>query len=267
MGAASVWAQQPVPLVPSASDGIRQGFIRVINYSPRAGSVSIIAIDDAGIRADELTFKIGGYQTAHFNSDDLENGNVAKGLPSGTGPGEGYWRLELTSDLDIESLTYIRTSDGFLTSMHDVVYAEANTHRVGLFNPGSNTNQRSMLRLVNPGTEPAEVTIVSVDDRGASPGRTVQLTTRPQGALTLGAPELESGASDFAGSLGDGTGKWRLEVVSRQPIAVMSLLASRTGHLTNLSTGPPGVDAVSNARPPPFGTYIDSCTKLSRLNR
>ena len=37
---------------------------------------------------------------------------------------------------------------------------------------------------------------------------------------------------------GDGAGKWRLAVTSEQPVIVMSLLSSPTGHLTNLSTAP-----------------------------
>ena len=57
---------------------------------------------------------------AHFNSNDLEQGNVGKGLTGSTGAGEGDWRLELSSDADIEVLSYIRTTDGFLTAMHDV---------------------------------------------------------------------------------------------------------------------------------------------------
>ena len=43
---------------------------------------------------------------------------------------------------------------------------------------------------------------------------------------------------DLVGALGDGAGKWRLVVTSVPPIQVMSLLASPTGHLTNLSTAP-----------------------------
>ena len=51
---------------------------------------------------------------------DLEAGNAGKGLTRSTGAGEGDWRLTLTSDLDLEVLSYIRTTDGFLTAMHDL---------------------------------------------------------------------------------------------------------------------------------------------------
>ena len=39
-------------------------------------------------------------------------------------------------------------------------------------------------------------------------------------------------------ALGDGAGRWRLWIESEEPLVVMSLLSSPTGHLTNLSTAP-----------------------------
>lgn len=69
-------------------------------------------------------FAIGPGGAFHFNSDDLECGNPDRGLQGGTGSGEGRRRLELTSDVDIEVLTYVRQADGFLTSMHDTAPRE-----------------------------------------------------------------------------------------------------------------------------------------------
>ena len=54
------------------------------------------------------------------------------------------------------------------------------------------------------------------------------------------AAELEAGADGLNGAFGDGTGKWRMTVTSAQPIAVMSLMRSPTGYLTNLSATPDG---------------------------
>ena len=60
--------------------------------------------------------------------------------------------------------------------------------------------------------------------------------TLPAGqSRTFSAWDLESGGGDLQGALGDGAGKWQLEVASAQPIAAMGLLESPTGHLTNLS--------------------------------
>ena len=228
-----------VLLFPRAGDASgRQGFVRVINHSDTAGEVSIAATDDSERQYDALTLSIGANSTVHFNSDDLEMGNSGKGLPSGTGAGQGDWRLDLTSDLDIEVLSYIRTTDGFLTSMHDAAPLVDDSYRVVIFNPGSNMNQVSSLRLINPGDNAAQVTIRGVDDNGESPGSDVELSVAAGAARTLTAADLESGAGGLQGALGDGAGKWFLTVESQQELVVMSLLESPTGHLTNLSTAP-----------------------------
>ena len=236
---------QAVPLFPSASDALgRQGFVRVVNHTDDAGEVTIRAYDDTDREYEALTLSIGARETKHFNSNDLEGGAPSKDLSGSTGGGEGEWRLELTSDLDIAVLSYIRTPDGFLTAIHDVAPIEDGRHRVVTFNPGSNSNQASVLRLVNAGAESERATITGIDDRGASPGSAVAVTISAGGSRTLTAAELESGADGLEGALGDGTGKWRLEVESDHPITVMSLLSSPTAHLTNLSTAPRGGETV-----------------------
>ena len=198
-----------VPMFPTAMDPIRQGFARVINHSPQAGIVAIEAIDDDGSTFGPLSLEIDANETVHFNSDDLENGNESKGLLGGTGTGSGDWRLTLSSDLDFEVLAYVRTNDGFLTAMHDHVPAgEDGRYRVPIFNPGSNVNQVSQLRLANPGDESVEITITGVDDAGASPGDEVKASIPPRASTTFDARRLE--AVDREGGLDDGTGKWQL---------------------------------------------------------
>ena len=230
-----------VPLFPSTSDSRRQGFVRVINHANEAGDVRIDAFDDAGSQYGPLTLGIDAGEAVHFNSGDLETGNPDKELEGATGSGEGNWRLELTSDLNIEALAYIRTRDGFLTSMYDLVpYTEAEGgHRVAIFNPGSNVIQVSQLRLINPGAKPAEVVIRGIDDAGESPGTEVRLSVPAKSVRTVTARELESGEGEgLSGALGDGKGKWELVVTTDRSIQVMSLLSNPTGHLTNLSTAP-----------------------------
>ena len=242
--AEGTWAEHAVLVFPSAMDSIRQGFSRVINHSSTGGAVQITAIDDDGESFGPVWLRMGANATTHFNSNDLEDGNARKGLPVGTGAGSGDWRLTLSSSLDdIEVLGYIRTpADGFLTSIHDrAPVAEDGRHRVVVFNPGSNMNQVSRLRMINPGDATAEVTITGTDDAGASPGDEVRVSIPAGASRTLDAQELESGGSGFDGAIGDGTGKWQLHVASDEPIHVVSLMHSPTGHLTNLSTAPANV--------------------------
>lgn len=226
-----------VPLFPSASDALaRQGFVRVVNRSASAAEVAIAASDETDRDYGSLALTVGGNRTVHFNSDDLELGNVDKGLSGSVGPGEGDWWLELTSEADIEVLSYIRTPDGFLTSMGDVVPRTENRHRVPIFNPGRNTNEASRLRLINAGGEDVQVTITGVDDAGRTPGDGVRLSIPPGGVRSATAADLERGAAGFEGSIGIGSGKWQLVVETDAPIWVVNLLESATGHVANLST-------------------------------
>ena len=228
-----------VPLFPAAGDPDgRQGFVRVVNREDRDGTVTIAAVDDAGRHHGSATLALGAGATAPFNSDDLEQGNPDKGLTGGVGAGTGDWRLALTADIAIDVYGYIRHTDGFVTSMHDATPVRDTRHRIAFLNPGGNRAQVSSLRLINPVAAPAEVTLTARDDRGASPGGAVRLTVPAGAARTYTAAQLEEGGTDFAGALGDGNGKWRLTVDSSEPILVMSLLESPTGHLTNLSTAP-----------------------------
>ncbi|MCY3811484.1 MAG: hypothetical protein OXH15_06790 [Gammaproteobacteria bacterium] len=229
----------PVPYFPAASDSTLQGFVRVINHSADAGVVLVDAYDDTGRHFGPLTLSLNGGETSHFNSDDLEAGNADKSLPAGTGPGHGDWRLALTSDLDIEVLSYIRTTDGFLSAMHDVAPIVGGYHWIATFNPGRNHNQVSLLRLVNTSDERAEVWVTGIDDAGASPGHGVTLSIPASASRTITASELESGvAPGLSGALGNGQGKWQLIVESDRELAVMSLLSNPTGHVTNLSSVP-----------------------------
>ena len=229
-----------LPLVLSAADPhMRQGFVRVINLSDVAGTVGIQAFDDSGRNHDAVTLSVGAGKAVHFNSDDLELGNAATGLAGSTGPAsKGDWWLKLTGDLDIEALAYVRHPDGFLTSMHDVAPLRDGAHRVATFNPASNDRQASLVRILNLGAEAAEVTVRGIDGDGASTGSEVVVHVPAHRSVTLDAKALEEGGEGFEGALGDGAAKWRLQVSSEQPILVMSLMQSPTGHLTNLSARP-----------------------------
>ena len=231
-----------IPLVTAASNLAQQGFVRIINHSDRGGTVSIHAIDDTGRRFGPATLSLDAKETVHFNSEDLERGNRSKGLSPGVGSGGGNWRLELDTELDIEPLGYIRTSDEFVTSMHDIVTGRGSACpptdiHVPIFNPASNRSQRSWLRLINPGDRDINVTISGEDDAGeAPPEGNVRLVVPAGAARAVTAQALETGGAGLDGRFGDGMGKWQLFVSADGAMEAMNLLQSATGNLTNLST-------------------------------
>ena len=203
------------------------------------GTVEITAFDDEGARYGPLTLSIDAQQTRHFNSGDLENGNTAKGLTGNTGAGSGDWRLRFDTELPIEVAAYIRTPDGFLTVMHDAayVYRSVGQHFISIFNPGSNKERLSKLRLINPDTaREVQAAIFGQDDAGNRGAGTIEITLPPGGSRTVDAAQMEAGGTGFTGSLGDGEGKWRLWVEAEGDIVVLNLLDSVSGHLANLSS-------------------------------
>ena len=228
-----------VPFVPSASNAARQGFVRILNQSEDSGDVRITPIDDSGRQYPVITIHLDPLAAVHFNSSDLENGNPAKGLSRGVGSGAGDWRLEVEADFLIEPLAYVRTSDGFVTSIFEAGgWWDVDVYWLPFFNPGSNRNQVSKLRLVNPKNETANVVIVGIDDQGhPAPEGRVEVSLPPRASRTVTAQELEDGSDSLSGRLGDGAGKWRLWIKSDRRLHVLSLLESPTGNLTNLSTG------------------------------
>ena len=227
-----------IPLFLAEGESTREGFLRVVNHSDEEGKVDVTAIDDGGTTYGPVSLALGNRQTVHLNSRDLERGNAAKGVPVGVGDGRGNWRLQLESNLDLTPLAYVRTQDGFVTSMHDVVGHAGRLHRVAFFNPASNENQRSVLRLINPTPSLVSVTIRGRDDAGqAAPGGPVRLQLDGFSSTSITSRDLEEGTSGVtAGRLGDGAGKWELAVEGSGDILAMSLLETPTGHLTNLST-------------------------------
>ena len=231
----TMYASTPDPAVPDHPFPIHQAIrhdplVVAKSHSAEGGEVRVEAVDDEGTPADPVTLSVGASQAIHLNSQDLEGGSADKGLPDGIGPGQGDWRLALSSALDIEVLAYIRTKDGFVTSMHDLAPAAADglLHRVAFFNPGSNYRQASHLLLVNRGNEDAETTIEGIDDGGLSPGTTVRVQVPAGKAVSLASKALEEGGDGFEGALGDGKGKWRLWVTLDQPLLVASLLDTPT---------------------------------------
>ena len=126
-----------IPLFVSASDASgAEGYVRIVNRSDASGEVRIEGYDDAGVRHGPVTLPLGAGEAVHLGATDLERGNGALGLSGSLGAGEGDWRLEMSSALDLEVLGYVRSADGFLSAMHDVVPRGEGGHRVVWFNPG-----------------------------------------------------------------------------------------------------------------------------------
>lgn len=223
----------------AASEPSRQTFLRIINVTDQVGGVTISAIDDDGNAAPsgQVMFTLGPRESKQMTSQHLENGSLDKGLGGMLGDGTGRWRLTVEADVDIKVMSLVRTPDGFLTNLSRVAPKNGNTISVFIFNPGSNTNQVSSLRIVNTEDVAASVSISGVDDSGQESTGSVSLSIPANQVIEVSSQDLENGNQELGltGSLGDGSGKWQLKLVSDSNIEVQSLMLTPTGFLTNLS--------------------------------
>lgn len=246
-----------VPLMRAASYPNQQGFVRVTSTG-KAGEVEVHAWDDTGMYAPVVaTLTLAAGATVAFNSDHLEQGREGKGPWPGIGTGTGDWHLQLRGEIDFKVGAYLRTDDGFLTAMGSTLLAyrpevlgleaEGCAFEANIFNPASNRQQQSSLRLINYDLEAATVEVIGVDEDGNRRGP-VSFEIPPAEVRTLTSQQLENGDEGLMGTLGDGAGKWQLYIISENPLSVMNLLETPTGHLTNL--GPSVIPGYSDAAIP-----------------
>ena len=202
--------------------------------------MTISAIDDAGQISPngDVSLMLGAGKSVEFSASDLEEGN-ADLLKGSLGVGSGRWRLNVTSEPKIKVMSYVLTSTGFLTNMSEVTGPTGARHTVWVFNPGSNKNQASTLRVINNGQDDAAVTVSGIDDAGkAGPGTKLTFNLPYNSVKEITAAELENGSAEkgLTGGIGDGKGKWRLTVRADEQVTVQSLLETPAGFITNLST-------------------------------
>jgi len=226
-----------------ASYTAQQSFMRLINSGTEDTYITISGVDDTGQIAPngDVSLVLAAGHSVELSAADLEQGNADLKLRGSLGVGSGRWRLALSHSLEskISVMSYVLTSTGFLTNMSEVVGPASTTNTVWIFNPGSNSNQASKLRVINSGSSATSVTISGIDDTGSTgPGSNLTFNLAAGSVKEITAAELEDGSSEkgLAGGIGDGKGKWRLTVTSDEPVTVQSLLETPAGFITNLST-------------------------------
>ena len=222
-------------------DASQEGFIRFINNSNSATTVTIEGIDEEG-NSDTITLSLGANEGRHLNSGDIENGNTNKGLSGSLGDGAGAWRLLISANQDIDVVGLFRTSDGFVNTVHNNTnFVAATSHFVPFFNPASNPNQVSTIRLNNPGNTSNTFTIAGMDYDGTPGVDVYEVTLQGNTSRTISSDTLES-------FWGDGNGKWRVDITSTRDSYVQSLLTAPGDLLSNLSNFLPLPGSETQAR-------------------
>lgn len=224
---APVFHVHRLPWLTPASNRQQRGVLRLVNLSGEAGKVHIGAVDDTGKSFPSFSLSLKAGQTRDVTSQALEKA---------IGKGQGHWRLDLITELNLKALAFLRYWDGHLMStVHDVVPETEGEYRVYVFYPDKFKN-KSSLRLINPAESPRAITIRAITQAGRVLNGSVQLTMAPGTGRMVSAQALERGASDLTGSLGVAEASRRLIIAADGPLWVMNLMQSPSGRMSNLST-------------------------------
>lgn len=226
-----------------ASNLNQQSFLRFSNPGNSAIAIEVYGIDDSGepSAAGPLSFSLGAQASRQMTAQTLESGTGA-GLTGKLCDGAGKWQLRVRSDAALDVMGMIRTPDGFLTGLNDLVPSDTEGYQVYFSNPASNARQVTFLRIANLGASAGTVVITGIDDNGDSASGSVTFSLAADEARQFTISDIENGnvSKGLSGSLGDGAGKWRLTISSTLSLAVQSLIRTSDGFLTNLSGVVPG---------------------------
>ena len=106
------------------------------------------------------------------------------------------------------------------------------TMEIFTINPGSNTTQRSFLRLTNRSETDGYVSLEGYDNNGDKGDSQVRVWVPAGASVQVDAADLENGTGSANGAWGTGAGKWRAVVTAEFPGLVATSLVNTSGDRT-----------------------------------
>lgn len=95
-----------------AGNTTQQSFLRISNTGSTSGLVTVTGRDDAGATAaGTVSMTLGAGKSIQLTSDDLQNGNAAKGLTGALGAGTGKWILTVTGEVSGMEVTNLNRNN------------------------------------------------------------------------------------------------------------------------------------------------------------
>ena len=211
--------------------------LRILNHSSTSGQISVVGFDDEGIAHGPATIDISRNNNISVYSEDLESGGTTY-VRQPLGSGRGNWRLELTSNINFEAISYSVTQEGLLSSLTSTVQGENGCWRVPFFYSTDN-DIKSLLRITNLRKTIARITIGGRNDSGTTTANSTEFDLDGDASITITADELTNGTSKFEAILDPNyEGSWQLAVASNTRIEVMNLLVNSRSELSNISRRP-----------------------------
>jgi hypothetical protein len=212
--------------------GIVSGSTVTFNYSAQEIEDAAAGFIDAGGASRNLT--VCGYVDTDTIIDDHNNAVSTTFYRVGMFPANG--------NAPGDTATAWPTS-GYTGTVGSRVLADAScmllplryngsTMEIFTINPGSNTEQRSFVRLTNRGATGGYVSLEGIDNNGDRGASQVRVWVDAGASVQLDAADLENGTNGAVGAWGTGAGKWRAVVTAEFPGLVATSLVNTSGTRT-----------------------------------
>ena len=119
-------------------------------------------------------------------------------------------------------------------------------HALALVTPASNADQQTFVRIINRSDRVGTVLIRAIDDDGRSFGP-VSLEIDANAARHFNSNDLEAGNQEkgLSGGIGDGTGNWRLTLVTELDIEPLAYIRTPDSFLTSIHDTAPETETGS----------------------
>lgn len=165
---------------------------------------------------------------------------AAAGLPTGTGSSTTRLTVCAFQDTDIvidDHVNQVATTFTRAGAIPTPIFNDASckllplryngsTMEIFTINPGSNTTQRSFIRLTNRSATDGYVSLEGYDNAGNKGASQVRVWVPAGASVQLDAADLENGTNGATGAWGTGVGKWRAVVTAEFPGLVASSLVN-----------------------------------------
>ena len=215
----------------------RKSFIRIVNRSENAGTISIVVRDGSLREYPPIQLTMNGMGTLQFGASDLENGNPSIGISHGTGLDLDDFHLSISSSLNLAVSSYEQSDDGFVVLRDEFKAEEIPLSGTEIFGWSPGTGLDNMLTVRNPHLQPVKLEVVLSHSVTGTQGIQIELGSRQSSILThreLNAPNLR--ATRTFNESGQSTN--RVTIKSDQEIRLQSIVVGSDGRVSYLSPTP-----------------------------
>ena len=167
-------------------------------------------IDDHNNQVTTTFYRVGMYPANGTAPGDASTGYPTSGYSSGVGS---------------------KTMAGETCILLPLRY-NGSSMEIFTINPGSNTTQRSFVRLTNRSMTDGYVSLEGIDNNGDRGASQVRVWVPAGASVQLDSKDLEDGTNGAVGAWGTGAGKWRAVVTAEFPGLVATSLVNTSGDRT-----------------------------------